>query len=83
MEAVPTSTVSSAGPVSSPAAAPPRPRAPEPSQVGSTAQPALPEHLASPALPAAVQRTHLDPPPPKLMSREQMAALLLLAVGGA
>ena len=30
-----------------------------------------------PALPAAVQRTQLDgPPPPKLMTREEMAALL-------
>lgn len=76
--------VSPSVPVSIATSLPPRPRAPEPPEVGSTALPAPPEQSLSPALPAAVQRTHLDPPPPpKLMTREEMAALLLLAVGGA
>jgi hypothetical protein len=33
-----------------------------------------------PALPAAVQRAHLEPPPAKLMTREEMLSLLQLAV---
>ena len=40
------------------------------------------EQAATPPLPVAVQRLVLDPPPPKLLSREQMTELLLLAVDG-
>lgn len=35
---------------------------------------------ALPALPVAVQRAHLEPPPAKLMTREEMLSLLRLAV---
>ena len=40
------------------------------------------DRAATPPLPVAVQRLVLDPPPPKLLSREQMTELLLLAVDG-
>lgn len=50
---------------------------PEPAAVPQPAQQAtVAESL--PALPAAVQRAQLETPPPKLITREQMAALLAL-----
>jgi hypothetical protein len=72
-------------PVLSPAAAvtPPAPvvRATPPADGDTGGHPAA--HAgpgeALPPLPAAVQRSKLDPPPPaKLMTREEMAALLSL-----
>lgn len=51
--------------------------APTGSSASGSSGPAAAEPL--PALPASVQRSQLDPepPPPPLMTREQMAALLL------
>jgi hypothetical protein len=49
---------------------------PVPAEVPSPAHAAVAEAL--PPLPAAVQRTQLEPPAAKLMTREEMAALLAL-----
>ena len=69
-----TSAAPTAPPVQAvrPEAAPASVAAPAPAQVSS-------EPL--PALPAALQRQQIEMPEPKLMTREQMAALLALATG--
>jgi hypothetical protein len=59
-------------------AAPPAP-APQPeAAVAAHAAPTPAPAAPLPPLPAAVQRTQLESPAPKLMTREQMAALLSL-----
>ena len=46
----------------------------------ASAAPPIPPVHALPALPAAIQRAQLDPPPAKLMTREEMLSFLQLAV---
>lgn len=72
LSATPTSTTAAALPVQPMRSeVPPAPSSPTVAQQVSVAQ-------SLPALPAAVQRTQLEQPPAKLMTREEMAAILAL-----
>ena len=53
---------------------------PLPAPAAPTQAQARPPVDPLPALPAAVQRVHLEPPQAKLMTREEMLSLLRLAV---
>ena len=78
MEAL-SATAASANPAATSVVPSPLPRPAQPAPEPLPAPVAAPPHpQALPALPAAVQRTHLDVPAPKLMTREQMAAILEL-----
>ncbi len=77
-----TSAAAAAGSTGTPLAVQhPHAPVPEPLTAPSAAPPPLtPSQQSLPALPVAVQRAQMQPPPAKLMSREEMLSFLRLAV---